>query len=394
MTLWGFSWDKSAAGVYTRLNAAVGLNPIPYVTGYDDEGYNIYHASDFDTIGPWMTRRCNVWDDGTVTAYYGDPEFTDTDVENMGQVMVEYPNAYYYIDTQTSGLYKFFISDDPTDVVPVAGSPTVKIHPIFLVDGVPKDHAYIGAYEGFINPSTSMLESRGLVQPDVGKTIAQYRAAAQARGTGWGIETIQQVAWRRLLFSVEFARFDSQAALGAGKINNGIIYDTGQTAGMGSRSWGNPNADRYPVSHRGYENPWGSTKELIDGVNIQGDSNYPNLLFLIWVLDQTRTAAKYAGATYDGVNYINTTLAFPPGVGYISDIGIANPYDWMFLPKTFGGSDTTYFCDAAACYGGDSALTVGGAITESLNAGLFWSYAYDVDDTYSHGGARLSYLEA
>lgn len=82
--------------IFTRLGDAVGK------TG----------GADFDDIGPWRRRRCNLTDDGVVLAYYGDDNYTefgktlveiekDERVFPIGtnvQVMVEQPKFYYKVE--------------------------------------------------------------------------------------------------------------------------------------------------------------------------------------------------------------------------------------------------------------------------------------------------------
>ena len=52
------------------------------------------YAEDFNNISPWKDmKRCNLADDGTVNAYYGDNNYIE-DGSN-GQVMVEIPKFYY-----------------------------------------------------------------------------------------------------------------------------------------------------------------------------------------------------------------------------------------------------------------------------------------------------------
>ena len=52
------------------------------------------YSDDFDNISPWKgMKRCNLADDGTVNAYYGDVGYIE-DGSN-GQVMVEIPKFYY-----------------------------------------------------------------------------------------------------------------------------------------------------------------------------------------------------------------------------------------------------------------------------------------------------------
>ena len=89
-------------------------------------------------------RRCNLADDGTVNAYYGDPTFSYTG--SNGQVMVEIPKFWYRTDA-LSGKYRFTIS-------PIART-GYTVHPAFIVDSVEKDHIYVSAFEGSVYDVTT-----------------------------------------------------------------------------------------------------------------------------------------------------------------------------------------------------------------------------------------------
>ncbi|MFA5153207.1 MAG: hypothetical protein WC554_11650, partial [Clostridia bacterium] len=89
-------------------------------------------------------RRCNLADDGTVNAYYGDPTFSYTG--SNGQVMVEIPKFWYRTDALTNK-YRFTIS-------PIART-GYTVHPAFVVDSVEKDHIYVSAFEGSVYDVTT-----------------------------------------------------------------------------------------------------------------------------------------------------------------------------------------------------------------------------------------------
>jgi len=82
-------------------------------------------------------RRCNLADNGTVNAYYGDAAFSYTG--SNGQVMVQIPKFYYRVDA-LAGKYRYLISENH-----ISG---FKVHPAFVVDSVEKDYIYVSAFEG------------------------------------------------------------------------------------------------------------------------------------------------------------------------------------------------------------------------------------------------------
>jgi hypothetical protein len=117
----GLSWNKTS-DTYTRLGAAAGQS-----------------RSFFDTIYPWVDiKRCNLGDDGIVTAYLGDDDYSVNG--SNGQVMVEIPKFYYKEVTSNVGtLYSWWISSTPAQ--------GYKIHPAFVRDGQVYQYMYVGAYK-------------------------------------------------------------------------------------------------------------------------------------------------------------------------------------------------------------------------------------------------------
>src|SRR5690606_13624514 len=79
--IYGLEWNQTL-DTYQRLDDAEDMVA---VTG---------GPNDFSSAYPWSEmKRCNLADDGTVTAYYGDPMYRD-DGSN-GQVMVQIPKFWY-----------------------------------------------------------------------------------------------------------------------------------------------------------------------------------------------------------------------------------------------------------------------------------------------------------
>src|SRR5450759_4560237 len=140
MTVYGVKWHSDATSpTLDRLESNVGLTA----------------GSSFNTLSPWTMRRCNLWEDGTPTAYYGDRCYTDTDVTNMGQCMVQIPKFWYAVDASLANHVAFYISNTATPSPAIRNlnndaDLTFAVHPAFTVDSVDKPYAYIGAYEAYI----------------------------------------------------------------------------------------------------------------------------------------------------------------------------------------------------------------------------------------------------
>jgi hypothetical protein len=82
-------------------------------------------------------KRCNVADDGTINAWYGDSSFA-YDGTN-GQVMVYVPKFYYKA---------WDVDDCKYWVVSDIAKPGYTLHPAFVKDSVEKDYFLWGAFEG------------------------------------------------------------------------------------------------------------------------------------------------------------------------------------------------------------------------------------------------------
>ena len=122
---------------FTRLAGAVNRTP----------------GAGFDSIECFGgRRRCNLKNDGTVTAYYGEAGFTTTGKAADGspvQVMVEQPKFYYRVvpllvekNAQGSAIRKarYYVS-----CTKKAG---FKLHPAFVADGKENEKIYLAAFEG------------------------------------------------------------------------------------------------------------------------------------------------------------------------------------------------------------------------------------------------------
>jgi hypothetical protein len=110
------------SGIVTRIGLAKNLS-----------------RTDFDTLSPWQDiKRCNVADDLTINAYYGDAGYVEDGTN--GQVMVTLPNfyyAYFHFDHCT------YIYIKATDFVGSQG-----IHPVGLYSGGTYSMNFVSAYEG------------------------------------------------------------------------------------------------------------------------------------------------------------------------------------------------------------------------------------------------------
>ena len=196
---------------FTRLAGAVGKTP----------------GTDFDSILAFGgRRRCNLADDGTVNAYFGDAGYIE-DGSN-GQVMVEQPKFYYKVvplqlEPITDGIgyhlrkARYYVSDTP--------KVGFKVHPAFIRNGVVKDKIYLSAYEGSIydeSAGTYLLNDEQVADFDNDKlssiagakpcsgltqslSRANTRKLAENRGTGWQQKDVLCASASQMLMMIEYA---------------------------------------------------------------------------------------------------------------------------------------------------------------------------------------------
>ena len=345
---YGASWIKASSPALTRQASAAGLTA----------------GSAFDSLagGAWGLRRCNLWDDGTTTAYYGDRCYTDTDVVNMGQVMVKIPKFYYYMEYDAgTTTYYWFVTTNASTTVDVGlgvGAQAVKIHPAFTRDAATRENIYVGAYEGYKNTITNKLESLAGVQPTPGYTRGNYRTwarehagAAESVKNKWEQQDYLTHSALQLLYLIEYATFYAQSTAlgagvsnltGAGGANNSC--KTGHTTSLGNGSGsvafaadnGYETTATQAMSYRGIENWYGNTREWIDGINIGPPAASVN--YGVYVADHDFASSTSAHP------YVDTTIVLPNSDGSISNIGTTATYDYGFLPSAFAGGTSTYLC--------------------------------------------------
>jgi hypothetical protein len=360
---------------FTRLAGAVGLS----------------QGSDFDKFTPFGGRkRCNVADDGTINAYYGDSGYKE-DGSN-GQVMVYQPKFYYkmvplVLEPQTDGIgyhvrkANYYICSTPRT--------GFKCFPAFtkgLSNGLERDYIMLPAFDGCIydtSASAYITDDSQVMNTSEDKfsSIADVRVASglsqnltrpninqmcQNRGSTWYSMGIQEASVTQWLMLIEFGIANTQTALGQGvvSITDNASYNcssyTGSTSSLGNASGQATSTKDYTgtsqtasgklaVSYRGQENPWGNIWKFVYGINIYGNGSQKGGVPYIC------TDYDYAESKNNG-NYESAGFTLANTSGYISAFGYGNEdYDWLFL--------------TSECSGGNSSLPVGDYtyITSNLN---------------------------
>ena len=373
--------------------SSIPTNPINYVTrdvNFTNNTKSITEGSISSVSTFRQMTRCNVADNGTINAYYGDANYTE-DGSN-GQVMVYVPKFYYKLDVSASGDLdgvnirhgKWSIADGPK-----AG---YKLHPAFLAaDGVTELPYFLygafeavgqdsnGTYNTSYNTASYKLGSVGgnTYLPTNSFTRETVRTMANNRGTGWYAAGIKQTMAVTMLLGVEYG-FNSQLEIGWGVVTDTESHNTGQTSGNATS--GNNSNKTTSVSYRGIENLWGNIWSWIDGMNVNERTPYVCDTFTF--VDDTST-----GYTQIGFNL--------PESNYISAFGYDINNDWILLPSE---SSSTANIDGPI---GDYVYSnsewriacLGGLWADDSSAGAFCWHCNGTSSSASASiGARIMYI--
>lgn len=367
-------YTKQAVGLYVdytnnitqRLGKAAGLT-----AGTDFDRFSMFGGR----------RRCNVLDDGTITAYYGDDDFAE-DGSN-GQVMVYQPKFYYKVepletDPIETGIGEhlrkanYWISDKKLN--------GFKLHPAFYNEnGQAVDYILMSAYEGslfdvsadeyitndsqIMNAAEDKLCSIANAKPASGVTQNLTRPnieqLAKNRGAGWHSLTIKIASMEQLLMLIELGTGNTQNAVGQGVVSisdspnttNNSSY-TGSTSYLGNNTGratstvNERNGTEYTytsngqtsISYRGVENFWGNIWVSVYGINIWGNGSMGGgqpYICTDFNFSESKNSGNYVGA---GFTLTNT-------VGYTSAFGYSENFDWLFLPSECRGDQNNIVGD-------------------------------------------------
>ena len=397
---------------------------------------NLTKGSDFDKFTMFGGRkRCNVADDGSIVAWYGDADYKEDG--SMGQVMVYQPKFYYlvcpveydHIDTGIGYHLRkanYYVSEKPR-----AG---FRLHPAFYdASGNEIDYFLTSAYEGSIydasasayllndeqvmNTGEDKFSSIAGARPASGSsqnlTRPNIEAMAQNRGTNWHGDLIKQVSAEQMLMIIEMGMMNLQTAIAQGIVSlpwttgsdttSSYAAATGSTASLGNGTGRAEKTTTYEggaakeytvdgktsVCWRGKENFWGNIWKFVYGINIWGNGKMGGGQPYI-CSDFSFAESKNSG------NYEPAGFTVTNANGYISAMGYSTACDWLFI--------------ASECLG-NSSLPVGDYtyITVNLNGyriallGSSWAYGggaggfcWNLDSGVGHRsrgiGGRLVYI--
>ena len=364
------------------------------------KGSNVVQVAPY-RIEKW--RRCNLSDNGTVLAYYGDANYKE-DGSN-GQVMVEIHKGYVRTE---------FLNNERRDYISEYPGAGFEVHPAFIRNGIIKDKIYMSAFEGSIfdtSDNTYLLNdeqvadfavgtgdklcSRAKAKPCSGKaqnlTLSNSRILAQNRGVGWELQDFWTVSFIQMCIFIEHNTFNSQTAIGQGVVsindatagntlNNSTI--TGLTSSLGNSTGqvehiyiypDDSTVKTYPVSYHGIENFWGNIWKWVDGLNI--NNNVPYVADHDFVSNKFDGHYKPLGVTLANIN------------GYIEDWA---DFRYGFLPSKVGASKIG---DYYYQFSGARVAFLGGIWSSASFAGAgSWRLSSSSAGRSRDIGARLLYI--
>ena len=354
--VFGVCWDMSNSSTaltrltpstdpYGLVTRSVTTEPVPAVgTGSG--------SSPFDSYAPWSgMKECNLNTSGAVTAWKGDSSFS----RSGNYTMVFIPE--FYVAAKRNGTKQYFyVSDKPkTGMTKHPGS-----------------GKYIGKYH--MNSGGNGY-SKTSQAPYVNITRATARSKAKSVGSKFHLYDFATYCAITFLYVVEFADWNCQSKVGQGYTNNNssvinsggtdsMTYHTGRASGTDGKT---------AVQYRWIENLWGNVYQWVDGFNANGTTAY-------YCLDHS----EYADDTATGYTQIGAL----PASGWIKDLTVTD--NGLLIPKTVGGSETTFIPDYAYSSSGWHVLFVGGGWGSGSSAGLLYFDASSSSSySYSNISARL-----
>lgn len=397
---------------------------------------NLSKGSDFDKFTMFGGRkRCNVADDGSIVAWYGDADYKEDG--SMGQVMVYQPKFYYLVcpveyDPIDTGIgyhlrkANYYVSEKPR-----AG---FRLHPAFYdASGNEIDYFLTSAYEGSIydasasayllndeqvmNTGEDKFSSIAGARPASGSsqnlTRPNIEAMAQNRGTNWHGDLIKQVSAEQMLMIIEMGMMNLQTAIAQGVVSlpwttgsdttSSYAAATGSTASLGNGTGRAEKTTTYEggvakeytvdgktsVCWRGKENFWGNIWKFVYGINIWGNGKMGGGQPYI-CSDFSFAESKNSG------NYEPAGFTVTNANGYISAMGYSTACDWLFIASECLGNsslpvgDYTYI---TVNLNGYRIALLGGIWSIGGNAGGFcWTLGDGVGSRSRYVGGRLVYI--
>ena len=365
-----------------------------YAHNTTDDTYSIITA--VDNLHNLSLER-DVFPDGDEDYNIGTANFGGAD----GQVMVEIPK-FYYKQYKAGDIFYFYHSK-----YDLAG---FELHPAFWKDGQEVDYRYYSAFEGGMWDDSegamcakASIPSSIYASPDKMTSVAgtwakvneqrsEYRTMAAQRGTGFRQLDYYLHSAVQLLYLVEYADFDSQVMIGAGRTNltgGGWTADsniglTGLSVGDGNGTNSVMSGTLYDVdgtgyatdymTYRGIENLYGNVWKMLDGITWDGRWTGSAAAQPVYT---TNNSAYFQDAARVNMQHLCDASYIGGNADYIGNLENVTG----FIPSAGGGSATTEICDYYYQYsevGRDywRVVLVGGHAYDGSTAGAFSLFVY------------------
>lgn len=380
-------------------------------------------------------RGCTLADDGTVNHYFKDDWSANEDGTPIkkdgsdGMVMIEIPEFYVKCQSK-NGIDSMSISEYALDGYTLVKKQYVSAYEA-TVDRTKSDTLKLASVVnttanfrgGNNNAERDEAENTQLGMPLTSTTRANFRKYARNRATGtkWNMLDFFATNTIWLLYTIEYASWNSQLAFNANLTDNGF-----KQGGLGSGVTNVNNDDwntfnnYYPIipcgtsdalgnktgeveytlpstfkpdnvvkvkvpRYRGIENPFGHLWKNVDGVIFDIKSDADGGTSTIYL---AKTEADYGDTVTEGFSELGQ---LPRKGGAIS-----NTYLGTFIPsEATGASSTTGRCDNFETNIASSSLRTlfyGGYALNGAAAGLGSCYSYvTVGETNAYCGSRLVY---
>ena len=354
VAVFGVCWDTSnSSTALTRLTKTsdpygfvtkdVTTEPVPAVG--TDSG-----SSPFDRFAPWNgMKQCKMDANGKVLSWIGDANWSSISTNFR---MVYIPE--FYVVYKSSGTKKYFYISEK------------------LKAGFSK-HPGSGKFVGrYILSGNNSSEPGYYPEVNITRSAARNKTKNIGSSNKWHLydfATYCAIIW---LYLIEFANWDCQSKIGRGFVGGSSSTPSGNTDNMAYHT-GCAGSGDTAIQYRWIENLWGNVYQWVDGFNSDGTTAY-----------YCTDPSQYADDTTTGYTQIGTL----PASGWIKDLTVTD--NGLLIPKTVGGSETTFIPDYASSSSGWHVLGVGGDWNNGSNAGLLCFNASDTSSySYSDISARL-----
>ena len=295
ISIYGISRNVNASSpIWTRTDDSVGKNATATVG-------TIPGVSDFDSCYPWSAITKSTQGD---------------------DVMVWIPEFWY----------KRYLSGD-IEYIKIANKQTADY------TKHPGSGVWVGAYK-----STAKHKSEKNGTPFVNYSMSSARQYAATKGSKWGVLDLMTLSAIQMLYLVEFATYNSQSAIGEGRVDTPSVGKTGECDDV-SGGTGRPAGvnGQTGIIYRGIENLWGTVYELIDGVYPVHEFNDSSFHFRYMISTNPLNYGKSESM------YTTSRIKFPQSSPFrIKKLGLDTNHSWGMLPdgsNTSNGSTTTFMCD-------------------------------------------------